>query len=153
MAVTSHVYPLAENAINAKTISLTADTFVCGLCTQSAAAWGSTQQAYQYVSQVTAAYTECVNVGYARVTLTTMTLTVTGNKVVWTCTAPAPVSWGGSVSISAACLFVYDATVGSGDSSHPVIAITDFGQTIASTDSAYTFTPDPVNGFAYWTAS
>jgi hypothetical protein len=153
MAVTSHVYPLAIDAINKKTINLTTDTFICGLCTGSAATWGSTQEAYQYVSAITGAYTECTSSGYARVTLTTLTLTITGNKEVWTCTSPAPISWGTTITLSAASMFVYDNTVGSGDSTHPVIAIIDFGGTVASTSGAYTFTVDPVNGLAAWTAS
>jgi hypothetical protein len=153
MAVTSHVYPQALDAIALKTINLTTDTFMCGLCTASAATWGSTQEAYQYVSAVTGAYTEVTSSGYARVTLTTLTYTVSANKAVWTCTSPAPISWGSSITLSAASMFVYDNTVGSGDSTHPVICIIDFGGTVASTSGAWTFTVDPTNGLAAWTAS
>jgi hypothetical protein len=158
MAVTSHVYPKAQDAINKKTISLTGDTFKVGLCTGDASAWTSTQQAYQYISDITGAYTEVVTgggytSGYSgRVTLSTLTLTITGNKEVWTCTSPAPISFGSSTTISARCMFVADYTIGSTDANTPVVAIIDFGGTVASTAGAYTYTVDAVNGLAYWNA-
>ena len=59
-----------------------------GLCTGSAATWGATQQAYQFVSSVTAAYTEVTSGGYARVCLAGITLTKNTDSNVWTCTSP-----------------------------------------------------------------
>jgi hypothetical protein len=159
MAVTSHVYPKAIDAINKKTINLTTDTFKVGLCTGSAATWGATQEAYQFISDITGAYTEVVTgggytSGYAgRLALTTLTLTISGNKEVWTCTAPAPISFGTTTTISAASMFIADYTIGTTDATTPVIAIIDFGQTVTSTAAAFTYTVDAVNGLAAWTAS
>lgn len=159
MAVTSHIYPKAIDAINKKTVSLTADTFKVGLCTGSAATWGSTQQAYQFISDVTGAYTEVATgggytSGYAgRLALTTLTLTVTTNKEVWTCTSPAPISFGSTTTISAQSMFIADYSIGTTDANTPVIAIIDFGATVVSTAGAYTYTVDPTNGLVAWTAS
>jgi hypothetical protein len=159
MAVTSHVYPKAIDAINKKTVNLTADTFKVGLCTASAATWGATQEAYQYISDITTAYTEVstgggYTSGYAgRLALVTLTLTITTNKEVWTCTSPAPISFGSTTTIAAASMFVADYSIGSTDANTPVIAIIDFGQTVTSTAAAFTYTVDAVNGLAAWTAS
>lgn len=158
MAVTSHVYPKAIDAINKKTISLTGDTFKVGLCTGDASTWGSTQEAYQFIADVTGAYTEVstgggYTAGYAgRVALSTLTLTITGNKEVWTCTSPAPISFGSTTTISARSMFIADYSIGTTDANTPVIAIIDFGTTVASTAGAYTYTVDGTNGLAFWTA-
>jgi hypothetical protein len=155
MAVTSHVYPYAIQQIGLKAISLTADTFAVGLCTGAAATWGATQQAYKFVSDITGAYTEVVTGGYARVTLTTLTYSSGSGtaKNIWTCTSPAPISFGASITLAAASMFVYDHTVGGTDATSPVICIVDFGQTVTSTAGAWTYTVDAVNGLAYWTES
>jgi hypothetical protein len=158
MAVTSHVYPKALDAINKKTISLTGDTFKVGLCTGSAAVWGATQEAYQFISDITGAYTEVATgggytSGYSgRVALSTLTLTISGNKEVWTCTSPAPISFGATTTISAQSMFVADYSIGTTDANTPVICIIDFGATVSSTSGAYTYTVDPTNGLAFWTA-
>ncbi len=152
MAVTAHVYPYAVQQMNEKAISLVSDTFVMGLCTASAATWGATQQAYRFVSDITGAYTEVSSGGYARVTLTTMTCTYSGNVVTWTCTNPSPISFGSSITLSAASGFIYDHSVGSADSSYPVIMIIDFGGTVSSTAGAWTYTVSG-SGLATWTES
>lgn len=157
MAVTSHVYPKFVNAVNGKTLNLnvsaSSPVFIAGLCTQSAATWGATQEAYQYVSDITGAYTEVTGGGYARTSaFVTATLTVSSAKDIWTVTSPAPISFGSSVSIAAASMFVYTTQIGSADSSYPVACIIDFGQTVTSTLGSFTYTVDPVNGLAYWTS-
>jgi hypothetical protein len=162
MAVTSHVYPKAIDAINKKTINLTTDSFRCILFTGAASAWGATQQAYQFVSDLKTAYTEVSSADYlaatnsGRIPLTTLTLT-TGTAPgtdKWTCTAPAPISWGSAVSIAARSMAVYDFSIGAGvDSATPVICVIDFGLTVTSTAGAFTYTVDPTNGLALWTAS
>ena len=158
MAVTSHVYPKFINAVNSKTINLAVSAgspaFIAGLCTASAATWGATQEAYQFVSDITGAYTEVTGGGYARTAaFTTATLTVSGAKDIWTVTSPAPISFGSSVTISAASMFIYTTQVGSGDSTYPVACIIDFGGTVTSTAGAFTYTVDPTNGLAAWTSS
>jgi hypothetical protein len=154
MAVTSHVYPKAIDSINKKNISLTADTFKALLCTGSAATWGATQQAYQWVSDATANYTEVTGGGYARVTLAGLALatgTVPGTDK-WTCTSP--ISWGSAVTITAASMFIFDSSIGAGvDSATPLICVVDFGGNVTSTAGAWTYTMDPTNGLALYTAS
>lgn len=140
MAVTSHVYPKALVSMLEAGINLTSDTLEMGLCTASAATWGSTQQAYEYVSDVTGAYTEVTSTGYARVTLTDVTVTASGADVTVTCSSP--ISFGSDITLSAASGFIYDSSVGSADSSYPVIAIIDFDGTISSTSSTWTYTVD-----------
>lgn len=155
----SHIYPKAIDAIAKKTISLTADTFKVGLCTGDASAWTATQQAFQFISSVTGAYTEVVTgggytAGYAgRLALTTLTLTVTGANEVWTCTSPAPISFGSTTTISARSMFIADYTIGTTDANTPVIAIIDFGGTVTSTAGAFTYTVDPSLGLAQFAAS
>jgi hypothetical protein len=144
VAVTSHVYPQAIKALFLKTINLDTDTFKMGLCTGSAATWGSTQQAYQYVSSVTGAYTECSSSGYARVTLSSLSLAITGENTVWTCASP--ISFGSTITLTAASAFIYDSSIGSGDSSYPLIGIIDFGGSVTSSSGAWTYTVDPTNG-------
>jgi hypothetical protein len=120
-----------------------------GLCTGSAATWGATQQAYQFVSAVTGAYTEVTSAGYARVSLTGITLTQGTDANVWTCTSP--ISFGSAITLSAASAFVYTTLIGSGDSSYPVVAIIDFGTTVVSTGGPWQYTVDPTDGIAFWT--
>ena len=147
----SHCYPNAVQLVNTAALNLstvTAGSFHMGLCTGSAATWGATQQAYQFVSSVTAAYTEVTSGGYARQSLTGITMTKNTDSNVWTCTSP--VSFGSSITLSAASAFVYTTLIGSADSSYPVIAIIDFGGTVSSSSGPWTYTVDPTNGLCYW---
>ena len=151
MAVTSHVYPYAVQQINKALLdihSTSAGVFKMGLCTSSAATWGATQQAYKFVSDITGAYTEVSSGGYARVSLTSITLTQGTDNNVWSCSSP--ISFGSSITLSAASAFVYTTLIGSGDSSYPVIAIIDFGTTVTSSAGAWTYTVDPTNGLVVW---
>ncbi len=150
MAVTSHVYPYAQSLIDTKALSLTADTIKMGLCTASAATWTATQWAYQFVSTITTAYTEVTGGGYARVTLAGLAVGAgsTAQYEKWTCTSP--ISFGTTVTIAAASAFIYDTSIGSADSSYPVISIIDFGGTVTSTAGNWTYTIDAVVGLASW---
>jgi hypothetical protein len=148
------VYPLGVLAVNNGTIDLTSATsgaFKMGLCTASAATWGSTQEAFQFVTDVTGAYTEVTSSGYGRVSLTSLTQARTTNKVVWTCASP--ISFGSSITLSAASAFIYTTLVGSADASFPVIAIIDFGGTVSSVSGLWEYTVDGTNGLAAWTES
>ncbi len=159
MAVTSHVYPKAMTAINKGTINLAVTTsspvFKALLCTGDASTWGATQEAYQYVSDITGAYTEVAGGGdYARTAaFVTCTVTNSGATTIWKCTSPAPITFGAAVTISARSMFIYTTQVGSADASYPVIAVIDFGTTVASTAGAYTYTEDATNGLVVWTSS
>ena len=151
MTVTSHVYPYAVQQVDKKLLDLSstsAGAFKMGLCTASAATWGATQQAYKFVSDITGAYTEVASGGYARQSLTGITLTQNTDSNVWTCTSP--ISFVASITLSAASAFVYTTLIGSADASFPVIAIIDFGTTVSSAAGPWTYTVDPANGLAVW---
>lgn len=151
MAVTSHVYPYANQQVLKKLLDLSstsAAAFKMGLLVNPAATWGATQQAYQFVSDVTTAYTEVSSGGYARQSLTSITLTQGTDQNTWTCASP--ISFGSTITLSAAAAFVYTTLIGSADASFPVISIIDFGQTVTSTAGPWTYTVDPTNGLAYW---
>lgn len=151
MAVTAHIYPYAIDQIGKKAINLTSDTFKALLMTGSAATWGATQEAYQFVSTVIAAYTEVTGGGYARVTLASPTYTFSGNVNTWSCASP--ISFGASVTISAASMLIFDSSIGGGvDSATPVVSIIDFGGTVSSTAGAWTYTVSG-SGLATWTES
>lgn len=152
MSVTSHVYPHAQQLINTKQLDLsdaTSNKYFMGLLVNTAATWGGTQQAYQFVADVTGAYTEVTSGGYARVALAGITMTQNTDSNVWTCTSP--ISFGSSITLAAAAAFVFTKEIGSADASWPVISIIDFGGTVTSTAGAWTYTVDPTNGLAYWT--
>jgi hypothetical protein len=152
MAVTSHVYPLAVEAINAGTIDLDTDTFKALLCTGDASAWTSTEEAFQFVDDITGAYTECADGDYARVTLTSPVLARSTNKITWKVTTP--ISWGSAVTITARSMAVFDSSIGgSVDSATPVICIVDFGVSVASTAGTWEYNCDATNGLAAWTSS
>lgn len=152
--VTSHVYPKGLATALAAGISLTSATpsaYKMGLLTTAAATWGATQEGYNFVSDVTGAYTEVSSSGYARVALTTVALTESSNTMKWSCASP--ISFGSSITLSALSGFIYTTLTGSGDSTYPVLAIIDFNATVASTAGAWTYTVDPTNGLALFTSS
>jgi hypothetical protein len=154
MAVTPHVTQHSIYLINTKAISLTSDTFMAYLSATPISSWGATQEAYQFVSDFLTPYPEVSTSGYARVTLAGTAVTPsTGAGLVtkWTCTSP--ISWGSSITLSAASMFVYDHTIGGTDATSPVISAVDFGATISSTSGNWTYTIDPTNGLASWTVS
>jgi hypothetical protein len=142
--------PYALQQISEKAISLTSDTFEMALFTTAISTWGATQEAYQFVSSFTGAYTEVSSGGYARVTLSGLTCTFSGEVVTWSCTSP--ISFGSTITLSALSGIIYDNSVGSGDSSHPVIQAIDFGGTVSSTSAAWTYTVSG-SGLMTYTAS
>jgi hypothetical protein len=166
MAVTSHVYPNFVSKLLAKAAnspSFTTDTFAAGLCTGSSATWGATQQAYVFVSDFLATYVEVTTgggytSGYAsRQALTTFTVSNNSpaGACVWTCTAPAPISFGASTTITARTMFLYDKTANAAaaDTSSWAPVIIDFGVSVSSTAGAFTYTVDATNGLAVFTSS
>ena len=163
MAVTSHAYPNFVHAMGRHLVDFVSDTFAAGLCTGSSVTWGATQQAYVFVSDITGAYTEVVTgggytSGYAnRQALTTFTFSndSPAGVCVWTCTAPAPISFGASTTITARTMFLYDKTANtaSSDANSWVPCTIDFGQNVSSTAGAFTYTVDATNGLIYFTST
>jgi hypothetical protein len=151
MAVTSHLYPNSLKDIYNKTIDMDSDTFQAVLFTGDASTWGSTQYAYHFLSDLKTAYTECTDSDYARVTLSGLSLTVSSNKLIWTCTSP--ISFGSNVTITARSMAIVDTSVGAGDSSHPVLAVVDFGSSQASSTGTWQYNVDGTNGLGAVTCS
>jgi hypothetical protein len=151
MSVTSHVYPKAQKLINSKDIDLTSDTFKAILFTGDASAFTATQEGYEFISDLATAYTEVTSGGYARVTLTSLTLTNSGAKTTWSCD---DISFGSSITLSARSMAIADTSIGSAvDSATPVVCVIDFGETVASTSGTWEYDIDGTNGLATWTSS
>ncbi len=173
MAVTSHLYPNAAlkwspSAVASPTncVNPVTDSFSAGLVTGDASAWTATQWAYVFIGTAITAYTEVVTgggytSGWAnRLALTTLTFAVTGtlNINMWTCTAPAPISFGASTTITARAMFIYDKTAPTNpnttDANSWAIWISDFGLSVSSTAGPFTYTvAASPNGLAFWTCS
>lgn len=175
MAVTSHLFPVAAGnwaptAVASPThcINPTTDTLAAGLTSVALpiGSWTATPWAYVFVSTFLATYTEVVTgggytSGWAnRQALTTFTYAVTGtaNINMWTCTAPSPISFGASTTITAATMFIYDKTAPTNpnttDANSWILWVSDFGGNVTSTAGAFTYTvASTPNGLAYWTMS
>lgn len=157
MAVAAHYFPVFETQMGTKAINLSSDTLTVGLVGSGTFTWGSTPEAYTYVSQFLAgdgthgALTEVAatgGTGYARQALTSVSLSSSGETVTLTAANP---SWP-SATFSAVYGWLYDSTVGSGDSSHPIAVYWDFGG--AQTISGITFSLIiPSSGILSWAGS
>jgi hypothetical protein len=157
MTAAAHYFPEFETQLGAKAINLTSDTLTIGLIASGTFTWGSTPEGYTYVSSFLAgdgthgALTEvsASGTGYSRQALTGVSFSASGEVV--TLTASTNPSWA-SATFTTVYAFLYDSTVGSGDSSHPIIAYFDFGG--SESVSSATFTLD-INGsgLVTWTAS
>lgn len=156
MTVVAHYFPEFENQMATKVINLSSDTLAVGLIASGTFTWGSTPEGYTYVSSFLGgdgthgALTEVSTsgTGYSRQSLTSVSLSVSGEVVTLTASNPA---WS-SASFSTVYGFLYDSTVGSGDSSHPIILYWDWGGT--QTVSSATFTLQiSGSGLVTWTAS
>jgi hypothetical protein len=154
MAATQHYFPEFEGQLATKAINLTSDTLTMGLIASGTFTWGATPEGYTYVSSFLAgdgthgALTEVSGGSYARLNLSSVTYTTSGETNTLTATNPA---WS-TVTFSAVYAFLYDASVGSGDSSHPVIAYWDFGGTQTVTSATFTLQLG-ANGLVQWTSS
>ena len=102
-----------------------------GLIASGTFTWGATPEGYTYVSQFLAgdgthgALTEVSLSGtnYSRQNLSSVSYSASGEVVTLTAANP---SWS-SATFTAVYGWLYDSTVGSGDSSHPIICYWDFG--------------------------
>jgi hypothetical protein len=154
MSVTAHYFPEFETQMGNKDINLTSDTLNVGLIASGTFTWGSTPEGYTYVSSFLAgdgthgALTEVSGGGYSRQALTSVSFSASGEVVTLTAANP---SWS-SATFSTVYGFLYDATVGSGDSSHPIILYWDFGGTQTVSGATFTLTVNG-SGLVTWTAS
>ena len=151
MAATQHAFPVFETLLAAKDINLTSDTLNIGLIASGTFTWGSTPEGYTYLSSFLAgdgthgALAEVSGGGYSRQALTSVTFTQSGENATLSAANP---SWS-SATFNTVYAFLYDATVGSGDSSHPILAYWDFGGSQSVSGSTFTLTVG-ANGLVQW---
>lgn len=156
MALAAHWFPNFETVMGGKLANLTSDALTVGLVASGTYTWGATPEGQQYVSDFLAgdgthgALTEVSLVGtnYSRQQLTSVTLTKSGEVV--TLTAANPV-WL-NANFSTVYGFLYDASIGSGDSSHPVILYWDFNGTQNPVTVPFSIII-PASGLLTWTGS
>jgi hypothetical protein len=157
MAVVSHYFPEFEIQGFTKTVNLSSDTLTVGLIASGTFTWGSTPEGYTFVSSFLAgdgthgALTEVStsSTGYSRQALVSPTLTASGEVITLTCSTNP--SWS-SATFSTVYGFLYDSSVGSGDSSHPIICYWDFGGLQSVSSATFTLTING-SGLVTWTAS
>lgn len=157
MAVTAHYFPKFESTqLGLKTANLTSDTLNVGLIASGTYTWGATPEGQEFVSSFLAgdgtdgALTEVSTsgTGYTRQALTSVTLAASGEVVTLTAANP---SWS-AATFSTVYGFLYDASVGSGDSSHPIILYWDWGGAQSVSSTTFTITVN-ASGLVTWTAS
>lgn len=156
MAVTAHYFPKFETKLGAAAVNLSSDTLNVGLVASGTYTWGSTPESQTWVSDFLTtgdgthgALTEVSGGGYSRQALSGVSFSSSGEVV--TLTASTNPSWT-SATFSCVYGFLYDATVGSGDSSHPIILYWDFGGTQSVSGATFTLTING-SGLVTWTAS
>jgi hypothetical protein len=151
---TSHYFPVFETLMGSKDIDLATDTLTVGLIASGTFTWGSTPQGYTYVSQFLAgdgthgALTEVSGGGYSRQNLTSVSFSASGETVTLTAASPA---WS-DATFSTVYAFMYDASVGSGDSSHPILQYWDFGASQGVTSTTFTLAVGS-SGLLNWVGS
>jgi len=151
-----HFFPIFQSLMSTAKINLTTDTFKAGLIASGTFTWGPTPQSYEYVSQFLAgdgtdgALTEVSTsgTGYARAVLPSVTFSTSGEVNTFTC---GNIIWN-PATFSASYAFFYDASVGSGDSSYPVVGYWDFGGSEPVSNTAFTLSPN-ASGLFTWTSS
>jgi len=154
MSSAAHYFPEFELQLGSKAVNLTSDTLNVGLIASGTFTWGSTPEGYQYVSSFLGgdgthgALTEVSGGNYSRQALTSVTQTASGEVV--TLTAGNP-SWA-NATWTTVYGFLYDASVGSGDSSHPIILYWDFGGSQSVSATTFTLVIN-ASGLVTWTAS
>lgn len=141
MTVTAHYFPEFENQMGTKVINLSSDTLTVGLIASGTFTWGATPEGYTFVASFLGgdgthgALTEVSGGGYSRQALTGVSFSASGEVV--TLTASTNPAWS-SATFSTVYGFLYDSTVGAGDSSHPIICYWDFGGAQPVSSSTFT---------------
>lgn len=156
MAATQHYFPEFETQLAAKAVNLSTDTLNAGLIASGTFTWGATPEGYTFVSQFLGgdgthgSLTEVSTsgTGYTRQALTSVSVASSGEVVTFTSANPA---WS-SATFTAVYGFIYDASVGAGDSSHPIILYWDFGGSQSVSGATFTITVN-ASGLVTWTAS
>ena len=140
--------------MGAKAVNLSTDTLTVGLIASGTFTWGPTPEAYTYVHQfllgdgTNGPLTEVVGGNYNRQNLSGVSFAASGEIITLTANSP---SWP-SATFSTVYGFLYDSTVGSGDTTHPIILYFDFGGAQPVTGITFTLNV-PASGLLSWTAS
>jgi hypothetical protein len=142
-----------QDHLGQKLVDLSTDTLKVGLIATSGLAARSTSEGYEYVSQLLAnngsALTEVSGTGYSRLSLTSVSYTVSGLTTTLTSVSPA---WTGA-SFTAYYGWLHDETASSGtDATRPLICIWDFGGAQTVSSSTFTLTVN-TSGLVTWTAA
>ena len=154
MAVVSHWFPVLETLMGTKVINLSTDTLTIGLIASGTFTWGATPEGYEYVSQFLAgdgthgALTEVTGGNYSRQNLSSVSFSASGETVTLTAASP---TWP-DATFSTVYAFLYDSTVGSGDSSHPIIQYWDLGGAQPVTATTFTLAVGS-SGLLNWVGS
>ena len=155
MAVTAYFQPKFQlNHLKSGAANLSSDTLKAGLIKSGTAlAARGTAEGYEFVSDLLAnngtALSEENGAGYARLSLTSVTYTLSG--LVVTLTA-ANLVWS-AMTFSDAYAWIHDETASSAtDATRPLICIYDLGGTVSGTSTSLTLTVNG-SGLATWTAA
>jgi hypothetical protein len=133
-------------------IKFDTDTMVCLLVQAGSGIPSCSKTGVQFIADVTATNTEESYSGYARQTLTGQSVAFdssTAGQVDFTFSAitfPQEAADDGLARYGV----IADTSIGSGDSTHPVIAILDFGQTVSTVNGQLVLTA-PTPGIILWT--
>jgi hypothetical protein len=142
-----------QNHLGKKLVNLSTDTLKVGLIGTSGLAARSTSEGYEFVSTLLAnngsALTEVSGTGYSRLSLSSVSYSVSGLVVTLTASNP---SWSGA-SFTAYYGWLHDETASSGtDATRPLICIWDFqgAQPVSGTTFILAVNAD---GLVSWTAA
>ncbi len=139
--------------LGAKLVNMSTDTFKVGLIASGTLAVRGTTQGYEYVSDLLAnggsALTEVSGTGYSRLSLGSVTWTLSGLVVTLSAANPTYTS----PSFSFVYGWIHDETASSAtDATRPLLAIIDFGGSQAASGSSYPLAVS-ASGLVSFTAS
>lgn len=150
-AVTYIPAMLARSQVNGSVVvDFDTDTFICLGVVVGGGRPSTSKTGVQYISDVTATNSEVTGTGYARQTLTAVTVAFDG-------TATNAVDWSfgnitfaqNAAGFSNARYFVIAKDVGGADSSRPVVALIDPGATISVVGGDVVIS-SPAGGLIQW---
>jgi hypothetical protein len=151
---TAYFQPTFESSYLAtKAANLSTDTFKVGLIASGTLAARGTSETYATVAQLLAnngsALTEVTGGSYARVTLTSVSYSVSGLVITFTAANP---TWS-SVTFSTVYGFLYDYTAGgNSDTTGALMCIWDFGGAQSVTSTNFSLVVN-ASGLISWTTT
>lgn len=136
------------NHMGKKLVDMSSDTFKIGLIASGTLATRSTTEGYEFVSDLLAnggsALTEVVGTGYSRLSLSSVTWTL--SALITTLTAANPAYTSPSFTFKYG--WIHDETASSAtDASRPLLALIDFGATQTAGGSSFPLAVDTAGLF------